>query len=682
MIYEPLRLAELGYRVFPLSPGQKTPLVDSWVAAATTDEANIELWISQYPTANWGVATEGLIVIDVDPGAEHWPENEKHAAELASTPVIAITPRGGRHYYFRQPAGVELRNTQNGQLAEHVDTRANGGYVAASPSTVNGVAYKWLNGDIDTRRDELPIVPAWIVEKLSAAKRKERVEPATSDSDAVPEGQRNGRLTKLAGSLRHHGVDLDGILVALADYNARRCNPPLDQKEVETIARSISRYAPGEVKHAVAAMLAEEDFDDEADGLPEDPGALPADLLKVPGFIGEVMAHNLAAAYKPQPALALAGALSLLATLTGRKVTDTQGTRTNLYCIGVCNTSQGKERARLVNVELLYNSGLERLIGPEGIGSAQGLAVAVAANPAILFQLDEFGKYLGTMGSARESYLYNIPTVLTRMFTTSASIYRSDAVVDPKKVVTIYNPNPCLYATTTPDALYDNLNVALIKDGFLSRVLVFDGDNDVAKRMTDTKAIPPELVEQIRLWGSFTSGGNLNGAYPEPLVVKLTSAARSIMYEYDSIAQQEQKQIGEPLGSLWPRAAEKANKLALLYACSENPKAPIVTDAAAIWATEVVSHLTKRLVFEAARRVCENGTEHATKRLSRLIEDAGAAGMSQTGITRATLFLKKRERQEYLETLIESGVVFVQQVETKKAGRPKTVFTHKRFRAG
>ena len=131
---------------------------------------------------------------------------------------------------------------------------------------------------------------------------------------------------------------------------------------------------------------------------------------------------------------------------------------------------------------------------------AQGLVAAVEIQPAILFQLDEIGRYLKTMGDAREAYLYNIVSVLMRMFTDSASLYRSDAVVDPKRVKTIYNPHACVYGTSTGEAFYNSLTLDSLQDGFLSRVLIFEGDNEVEKRWINKPALPPGLVEQAN-WG-------------------------------------------------------------------------------------------------------------------------------------------------------------------------------------
>jgi len=678
MQHQALTYAALGYRVFPCGPGGKRPITDNGLHAATTDADVIEHWLQHHPTANWAICTDGLLIVDTDPGSEGWPHDEQQARELAATPVIAITPRGGRHYYFRQPEGADYRNTQNGQLGEHVDTRANGGYVIVAPSAINGQSYRWLNGEPEIGPAGLPLPPQWLLDKLAAAQRKENQPAQVSGDGKIPDGQRNGSLTKLAGAMRRQGATEPGILAALLQENASRCNPPLEPKEVETIAGSVARYAPGDVGQYLAQLDADAEIEDLR--TPDDPGPLPAELLTVPGFVADVMAYNLAGAHKPQPVLALAGGLSLLATLTGRKVTDTQGTRTNLYCIGVAGTSTGKQRAREVNKDVLAMAGLDRMIGPESIGSAQGLVTAVELEPSILFQLDEIGRYLKTMGDAREPYLYNIVSVLMCLFTDSASIFRSDAVIDPKRVKTIYSPNACVYGTTTGEAFYNALTIDSLQDGFLSRVLIFEGDDSVKKRWITKPELPATLQQQAEFWKAFSKhGGNLASVNPQPLVIQSTAAARQLMYAFDAKAQEEQVALGEPLGSLWPRAVEKANKLALLYACSENAQAPEISEAGARWAVDLVSHLTRRLVFLASRWVSENRQEKGVKRVGRIIEAQGPAGIPKAALTLATRWLGTRDRNEHLDTLIESGEVKLRTIPT--AGRTRTVYVHRKHLA-
>jgi Bifunctional DNA primase/polymerase, N-terminal len=90
-------------------------------------------------------------------------------------PVDTYTVRtgsGGTHLYFTAPDGVTLRNTA-GRLGWLIDTRAAGGYVVASGSTIAGRPYRPLV-DIEA----MPL-PGWLTEQLTEPQ-------ATPDHAASP----------------------------------------------------------------------------------------------------------------------------------------------------------------------------------------------------------------------------------------------------------------------------------------------------------------------------------------------------------------------------------------------------------------------------------------------------------------------------------------------------------------
>ncbi|MFQ5735126.1 MAG: bifunctional DNA primase/polymerase, partial [Planctomycetaceae bacterium] len=145
MLEAALRYAELGYPVFPCAPGRKEPLTANGFLDATTNEERIEQWWSQRPNANIAIATAGLLVVDVDFGSDWLSDDPDRLAELACG-ALSLTANGGRHYVFRQPDSRQWRNT-TGALAEHVDTRADGGYILVPPAILTGgKAYRWSPG--------------------------------------------------------------------------------------------------------------------------------------------------------------------------------------------------------------------------------------------------------------------------------------------------------------------------------------------------------------------------------------------------------------------------------------------------------------------------------------------------------------------------------------------------------
>ncbi len=62
-------LVSLGFKIFPLVPGRKVPLVDAWQIVATDDADVISGWAGQWPRANIGFVTgvkSDVLIIDVD----------------------------------------------------------------------------------------------------------------------------------------------------------------------------------------------------------------------------------------------------------------------------------------------------------------------------------------------------------------------------------------------------------------------------------------------------------------------------------------------------------------------------------------------------------------------------------------------------------------------------------------
>jgi len=116
-----------------------------------------------------------------------------------------------------------------------------------------------------------------------------------------------------------------------------------------------------------------------------DPGPMPIEMLRVPGFVSEVMDHCLETAPYPNVPLAFCGALALQAVLAGRKVRDPADNRTNLYILALAYSSVGKDWPRKVNTAVMHRVGLVSALG-EKFASGEGIQDALHGTPAMLFQ--------------------------------------------------------------------------------------------------------------------------------------------------------------------------------------------------------------------------------------------------------------------------------------------------------
>jgi len=232
--------AARGWPVFPLRPGGKEPLTPHGFKDATTDPEAIAEWWRRWPEANVGIVTgtpSGIAVLDIDPrngGDESLRDLEARYGPLPDTPT-ALTGGGGQHFFLAIPPGVTVRSRR---VAPGVDLKGEGAYVAAVPSAhPSGRRYVW---ELGRSPDDLPLapLPAWLLEG-DDGQREWRW-----DGEPVPQGRRHNHLTSLAGRLRADGLSPAAIEAALLVENERRCQPPLPEREVRAIARSMGNYPP------------------------------------------------------------------------------------------------------------------------------------------------------------------------------------------------------------------------------------------------------------------------------------------------------------------------------------------------------------------------------------------------------------------------------------------------------
>ena len=225
------------------SPG-KHPRTRNGCLDATTDEAVINSWWSQWPEAHVGVATgevSGFDVLDIDPrhgGDESLAELEAEQGELPAT-IEQLTGGGGRHLLFKHREGV--RNSAGGGLGTGLDVRGDGGYIIVAPSMhASGRAYCW-------EVDHHPLhaeMSEWTIQLPS---QKDTPGPAPAIIGAIHEGNRATQITSLAGSMRRRGISEEGILAAIRVENKERCVPPLDDGVLVKTAASVARYAPAQM---------------------------------------------------------------------------------------------------------------------------------------------------------------------------------------------------------------------------------------------------------------------------------------------------------------------------------------------------------------------------------------------------------------------------------------------------
>jgi hypothetical protein len=238
---------------------------------------------------------------------------------------------------------------------------------------------------------------------------------------------------------------------------------------------------------------------------PPDPGPLPVEMLRVPGFISEVMDHCLQTAPYPCQPMAFFGALSLQALLGGRKVRDPGDNRTNVYLLGLAHSSAGKDYPRKINKEILHLIGMADCQA-ESFASGEGIQDALFLNPAILFQTDEIDSLLQSINKARDARHEGIMSTMLTAFSSANSVWAVRCKAGKESRGVIDQPCLVLFGTAIPNHYYEALSERMLTNGFFARMIILEAGERAPGQEPSIRDLPPRVLETAKWWAEFQPG--------------------------------------------------------------------------------------------------------------------------------------------------------------------------------
>jgi hypothetical protein len=670
----------------------KHPRVPAGLKEATDDPEKIKYWWGMWPRANIGVRTgpeSGIIVIDIDD--EALAKEAIGDKEMPET-LMQETGSGGKHLIFAYPGKPVKSGTK---IIPGVDSRADGGYIVVPPSLhKSGRNYEWLNSF-----DPAP-APSWWVELIDKATAP--IHTARTDNpegSAIFEGSRNASLTSVGGSLRKLGFGYDEILASLLKRNESACRPPLDEKEVEIIARSVSGYAiktpEEEALENAGALIADRLWNGEQKKRAEiiiaskvtAAGPAPEGLVPNEGLLRDVYEYVMSISRKEQPLAAIGAAISIVSTLMNRKYSSYTNLRANVFIATLIPSGQGKDVVIGVIPDLLIRAGAEQFVGGEPV-SGTAIISALSEVPVRCYALDEYGRYLaGVNNKNANPNKVEIGDVLTKIWSCSNKPYTGKERADRKtnKQLIIRSPFVVVNGVTVPERFWSAITSMDASDGFLGRYIVFNSPEYAKTLFPEHGAPPVSLIEKLKtMYEFFPQGGNLASVYsPEieidPVVIIPSPDAREMWEElaekYSRIAF-EKKQFA----SIYNRVAENAMKLAMIYAAAKDFKKPSMTLEAMSWGASLAIWSAETVVEQIQRCVADDESEKLSKQIIAIIEDAGPEGISPSILVRKKGLGKSRfVWTGILDQIKDSGAIFLRTKKPEGAGKPSTRWVAAQF---
>jgi len=260
LVQAALEYAGYGWRVLPIKPASKLPLIKTWQVLATVDEDQIAQWWVQWPTANVGICLgKGSGILDLECDSE--TAEQEYLALFDGDVPLTTTYQGqrGKHRLFRWrddlPGGA---CTKLGSIEVRTGNGGKGAQSVFPPSIhPSGAAYLWLIPPSECEPAELPdaiLARLWnqagddLTPPTGGGAEYTAGQRAALYVDTIEgsaEGGRNLRGYKVAAVLlRDFALAGDEAWPILASWNARN-NPPLAQLELRRLMVSAGKYGLG-----------------------------------------------------------------------------------------------------------------------------------------------------------------------------------------------------------------------------------------------------------------------------------------------------------------------------------------------------------------------------------------------------------------------------------------------------
>ena len=413
---------------------------------------------------------------------------------------------------------------------------------------------------------------------------------------------------------------------------------------------------------------------------PEFIAKFPQEWLYTSSLIGQMAAWVESACPISHRVFALMASFTAFASLVGRQYRTASDLRPNLACIIIAGTGSGKEGPRNAITKLFLAADAEKYIGPRGgFSSGSGVVEGVRNQPNMWLPVDEIGKKIAAYGAAgkvdqnqREMIALFLETLVNDYV--GGKGYANSAENPTKNVVL---PNLNIFGSSQVSEMTSALSSAASVDGLIQRFLFVPTFAEYVpmKKNFEKPPVPQTLIDSFKwiiadlaaLGGEFATNDDPS-MIPNQRVVAMTHQAQELFTQLD----QRRVDMARAGRVMWVRSAAMSVKIAMLEAIARDPLKPVIDAELLDSARKLVDWFTLYAETYLASRIADSDTQRDTNRVRDLIADGKERGISLSELSRKTQSMRRRDREDCIKTLIESGQIEAEQEGT--AGRPSTRF--------
>jgi hypothetical protein len=215
-----------------------------WQNHAIPTIKEVQEWIDQDSSINLGFlcgSPSRVICVDIDS-----KEGEDLYLEMGgkSSESWAYKTGNGLRILFGMPLDMEHFSSLNidGGDNRRFEVLADGKQTVAPPSEhPNGKLYAWIK-ECSPEAMDLTSAPPWLLELRPMSSGDDDIDWSLDAAEGILEGERNVGIARLAGHLlAPQPLPPKEVLFWLQLYNNAKCRPPLSDRELIGIVKSIAK---------------------------------------------------------------------------------------------------------------------------------------------------------------------------------------------------------------------------------------------------------------------------------------------------------------------------------------------------------------------------------------------------------------------------------------------------------
>jgi phage/plasmid primase-like uncharacterized protein len=416
----------------------------------------------------------------------------------------------------------------------------------------------------------------------------------------------------------------------------------------------------------------------------KDKGALK-DIDRPSGVLGEMFDYYNATSGNKQHGFAIQTALAICSVVIGRKFKTNFDNYASLYFLNVGKSGTGKEHTKTVVEQILHAADMSHLIAGDGYTSAGAVFSGLLDRPKHISIIDEFGRYLeaGKSSAKGTHHQREANTKIMEAFGRAHSVLRpptystmtlkKDAAKELRDRM-IYNPSLTLLTMTTPSTLFQTLDMAAIKDGFVNRFLIHISD---AKREVRRHKPPIDVPISISNWCNIVDNRNgrifLANEPVEAVTIPLSQGAEDAQFEFQQYCIDLANELDAfGMAEITSRANEVAMRMSLIYALSENPDATIISRNHIEWCIKYVKMCLNDTIDRLKFKISHSEFEQDKKQVLQALRDIAPQGITWSQMQKEAPYSAHRPKdlKEILEALKDAELIGDEQYKPTGGGRP------------